>query len=139
MACSFTSSVRRWRLAPVAVVAALICAAPEADAQITFADVSTAAGITSKSVSYGASWGDVNGDGHPDLFLNNHARKHSIYPNNGSGIYTNAIDSLDPEHYWTGAGAVEDAHEELGLDEAIHGESAYVEVDIAVIRPGQPL
>ena len=110
MACSFTSSVRRWRLAPVAVVAALICAAPEAGAQITFADVSTAAGITSKSVSYGASWGDVNGDGHPDLFLNNHARKHSIYLNNGSGIYSNAIDSLDPEHYWTGAGAVEDTH-----------------------------
>ena len=34
---------------------------------------------------------------------------------------------------------VEDAHEEVGLDEAIHGETAYVEVDVAVIRPGQPL
>jgi Amt family ammonium transporter len=34
---------------------------------------------------------------------------------------------------------VEDAQEELGLDEAIHGETAYVEVDVAVIRPGQPL
>src|SRR3989449_1929299 len=34
---------------------------------------------------------------------------------------------------------VEDAHEELGLDEAIHGETAYVEVDVAVSRPSQPL
>ena len=34
---------------------------------------------------------------------------------------------------------VEDTAEELGLDEAIHGETAYVEVDVAVIRPGQPL
>jgi ammonia channel protein AmtB len=34
---------------------------------------------------------------------------------------------------------VEDAQEELGLDEAIHGEAAYVEVDVAVIRPNQPL
>ncbi len=34
---------------------------------------------------------------------------------------------------------VEDVHEELGLDEAIHGETAYVEVDVAVIRSGQPL
>src|SRR6266487_5097334 len=34
---------------------------------------------------------------------------------------------------------VEDAQEELGLDEAIHGETAYVEVDVEVIRPGQPL
>ena len=29
---------------------------------------------------------------------------------------------------------VEDEHEELGLDEAIHGETAYVEVDVAVVR-----
>jgi Amt family ammonium transporter len=34
---------------------------------------------------------------------------------------------------------VEDAHEELGLDEAIHGETAYVEVDEVVIRSNQPL
>src|SRR6266446_3950980 len=34
---------------------------------------------------------------------------------------------------------VEDAQEEVGLDEAIHGETAYVEVDVEVIRPGQPL
>jgi ammonium transporter, Amt family len=34
---------------------------------------------------------------------------------------------------------VEDAHEETGLDEAIHGETAYVEVDVAVVQPIQPL
>src|SRR5438270_2766158 len=34
---------------------------------------------------------------------------------------------------------VEDVHEELGLDEAIHGETAYVEVDVTVVRPVQPL
>src|SRR5712691_11676040 len=34
---------------------------------------------------------------------------------------------------------VEDAHEEVGLDEAIHGETAYAEVDVAVIRPAPPL
>ncbi|MDQ2824251.1 MAG: hypothetical protein M3R29_02260, partial [Verrucomicrobiota bacterium] len=34
---------------------------------------------------------------------------------------------------------VEDAHEEVGLDEAIHGEIAYIETDVADIRPGQPL
>jgi Amt family ammonium transporter len=34
---------------------------------------------------------------------------------------------------------VEDAHEELGLDEAIHGEIAYIETEVAVIRPAQPL
>jgi Amt family ammonium transporter len=34
---------------------------------------------------------------------------------------------------------VEDAYDELGLDEAIHGETAYVEVELAVVRPVQPL
>jgi Amt family ammonium transporter len=34
---------------------------------------------------------------------------------------------------------VEESHEELGLDEAIHGETAYVEVDVAVIRSAPPL
>jgi Amt family ammonium transporter len=34
---------------------------------------------------------------------------------------------------------VEDAHEELGLDEAIHGETAYLEGDVEVIRSSQPL
>jgi len=97
------------RLSALLATAALLIAGP-ALAQITFSDVSTATGITSKSVSYGASWGDVNGDGHPDLFLNNHARKSSIYLNNGSGVFTDAINSLDPEHYWTGDGAVEDTH-----------------------------
>jgi ammonia channel protein AmtB len=34
---------------------------------------------------------------------------------------------------------VEDAQEQLGLDEAIHGETAYVEVEMAIERPGSPL
>src|SRR5436189_189927 len=34
---------------------------------------------------------------------------------------------------------VADTHEEVGLDEALHGETAYVEVDVAVVRSGQPL
>ena len=58
----------------------------------------------------------MNGDGHPDLFLNNHARKSSIYLNNGSGVFTDAINSLDPEHYWTGSGATEDTHGAVWVD-----------------------
>ena len=92
------------------VICACLCTAPLAGAQIAFTDVSAASGFTTKSNSYGASWGDINGDGHPDLFLNNHARKNSIFLNNGSGFFTDAIDSLDPEHYWKGTGATEDTH-----------------------------
>ncbi len=104
------------RACAFAFIVGLSMAAPRAGAQISFSNVSTAAGITSKSVSYGASWGDVDGDGHPDLFLNNHARKSSIYLNNGSGVFKDAIDSLDPEHYWTGSGATEDTHGAVWVD-----------------------
>lgn len=110
MSRAFPSVAVGRSLVSVAVFLAFLLCAPVANAQITFSDVSAASGITAKSVSYGASWGDVNGDGHPDMFINNHARKHSIYLNNGAGHFSNAIDSLDPEHYWTGAGAVEDTH-----------------------------
>jgi ammonia channel protein AmtB len=34
---------------------------------------------------------------------------------------------------------VEDVHEEIGLDESLHGETAYLEGDGAVIRSGEPL
>jgi len=103
------AAVERSLVSLVVFLACALCA-PLARAQITFSDVSAASGITAKSVSYGASWGDVDGDGHPDMFINNHARKSSIYLNNGAGHFSNATDALDPEHYWTGAGAVEDTH-----------------------------
>ena len=34
---------------------------------------------------------------------------------------------------------VEDAHEAMGLDESLHGETAYIEGEIAGARPGEPL
>jgi len=116
MSRAFPSVAVGRSLASVAVFLAFVLCAPLAHAQISFSDVSAASGITAKSVSYGASWGDVNGDGHPDMFINNHARKNSIYLNNGAGHFSNAIDALDPEHYWTGAGAVEDTHGAVWVD-----------------------
>ena len=110
------SSAGLLRWAAIALVVDLVIAAPPTRAQISFTDASAAAGITARSASYGASWGDVNGDGHPDLFLNNHARKSSIYLNNGSGVFTNAIDALDPEHYLTGVGVHDDTHGAVWVD-----------------------
>ncbi len=110
MGWNFSSDT--WFSRPISItfVCAALMAASPVGAEITFSNVSAPAGFTARSVSYGASWGDVNGDGYPDLFLNNHARKHSIYLNNRNGTFTNAITQLDPERYWTGAGALEDTH-----------------------------
>ena len=49
-----------------------------AGAEITFTNVSTAAGFTAKTVTYGASWGGANGQGRPAIFLNTHGDKMSI-------------------------------------------------------------
>ena len=79
-------------------------------APIQFQDVSSQAGFGLVTTTYGASWGDVNNDGYPDLFANNHARRNSIYINNGDGTFTDSALSLDATGYWSGSGAWEDTH-----------------------------
>ena len=54
---------------------------------INFSDVSTQAGINYTGPSFGASWGDANGDGLPDLWLGNHGEDPHLYINNGDGTF----------------------------------------------------
>ncbi|WP_273444790.1 FG-GAP-like repeat-containing protein [Neolewinella agarilytica] len=63
----------------------------------TFTDVTIAAGFTDQFVNndviaslgekMGASWGDYDNDGFPDLYLSN-SRKDQLYHNNGDGTFT---------------------------------------------------
>jgi hypothetical protein len=41
-------------------------------AAITFQDVTPASGISYQGESFGASWGNLDGDIYPDLFASNH-------------------------------------------------------------------
>jgi hypothetical protein len=61
--------------------------APLASAQIAFNDASVAAGIDRRGESYGASWGDLNGDGYPDIFTSNHRQRPSLFLNMGDGTF----------------------------------------------------
>jgi hypothetical protein len=70
----------------VALFAAL-CTASSSHAAISFSDVSAAAGIDRRGESYGASWGDLNGDGFPDLFASNHREQPSLFLNRGNGRF----------------------------------------------------
>jgi ASPIC/UnbV protein/VCBS repeat protein len=58
-----------------------------ASAEIRFEDVSEKAGIAYTSPTVGASWGDFNGDGFPDLFVPNHRLE-----GNTSNLFVNQRD-----------------------------------------------
>jgi hypothetical protein len=58
-----------------------------------FDDVSVSAGIAHSGETYGASWGDLDGDGYPDLFVSNHRTQDSLFLNAGDGTF---IDVASP-------------------------------------------
>ena len=58
-----------------------------ASAQIAFTDVTAPAGVTHLSESYGASFGDLDGDGYLDIFSSNHRTRPSLLLNMGDGTF----------------------------------------------------
>lgn len=67
------------------------------NAAIQFSDATTGADLGYVGESYGASWGDLNGDGYPDLFANNHRGLVSLYLNMGNGKF---VDVSRQTHIW---------------------------------------
>jgi hypothetical protein len=64
-------------------------------AEIGFEDFSEKSGIFVKSPTAASSWGDVNGDGWPDLWVSNHhGRPPSLYVNQRDGTFIDAIQSI---------------------------------------------
>ncbi|NOZ68433.1 MAG: VCBS repeat-containing protein [Deferribacteres bacterium] len=58
-----------------------------------FVEVTQGAGIdASPRRTFGVSWGDMNGDGLPDIWISHHARKPVLYINNGDGTFTDSTD-----------------------------------------------
>ena len=71
-------------------VASTLCALAAwspAEAQIAFADATNIAGVAHRGETYGASWGDFNGDAFPDLFASNHRTRPSLFVNRGNGTF----------------------------------------------------
>jgi hypothetical protein len=63
-----------------------------------FDDVTSGSGLQYTGPSFGASWGDSNGDGWPDLWVGNHAIQPSLFENNKNGTFTNRPPHLSDVH-----------------------------------------
>lgn len=63
-------------------------------ASIQFVDVTEPSGIINNGNSWGASWGDFNSDGFPDLWLSNHFSSPSLYYNNGNSTFLDISSKL---------------------------------------------
>jgi FG-GAP-like repeat/ASPIC and UnbV/Abnormal spindle-like microcephaly-assoc'd, ASPM-SPD-2-Hydin len=64
-------------------------------AQTSFTDVTDSSGLAHSSETYGASWGDLNGDGFPDLFVSNHRTMKSLFVNKGNGTFTDIASTIN--------------------------------------------
>jgi hypothetical protein len=53
----------------------------------TYEDVSAAAGVTNMRMAKGVSWGDMNGDRYPDLYVSNYLDPNRLYENKGDGTF----------------------------------------------------
>jgi Flp pilus assembly protein TadD/peroxiredoxin len=56
----------------------------------TFSDRTDAAGLNAENdrYSFACAWGDLNGDGSPDLYVANDFGRSNLYRNNGDGTFT---------------------------------------------------
>ena len=70
-----------------ALAAVSLTGAPAALSQTGFTDVTAAAGVAHCSEIFGASFGDLNGDGYPDIFVSNHRTRPSLFLNQGNGTF----------------------------------------------------
>jgi hypothetical protein len=80
----------RWLAAAV-----LMGACSLAGAQTAFTDLTSAAGVAHSSETYGASWGELNGDGFPDLFVSNHRTAKNLFRSTGNKTFTDIAGTIN--------------------------------------------
>jgi hypothetical protein len=64
-----------------------------------FEDVTAAAGIDYTGMSYGAAWGDWDGDGFPDLWASGHSPQRLLHNQRDGGFVDITADSVAPIRY----------------------------------------
>ncbi len=105
-------------------------AVTSASAQIAFEDVSLAAGFANTGTeTWGAAWGDLDGDGYPDLFSSNHRMRATLFHNNKDGTFTDVSKLVDLSKTpgWTGGRADVDTHGATWADVNNDGQEDLIE------------
>ncbi|MFW2438053.1 MAG: FG-GAP-like repeat-containing protein, partial [Arenicellales bacterium] len=87
-------------IAAFIVLLSLVFSCAPSLAQITFSNVTDTAGPFDTSESWGASWGDLDGDGRPDLFDSNHRVRPAVWLNNADGTFTDVVLTVDTSKTW---------------------------------------
>ncbi|HEX5789030.1 MAG TPA: CRTAC1 family protein [Woeseiaceae bacterium] len=64
-------------------------------AQVVFEDVTVGSGLEYTGESYGASWGDMNNDFLPDLYVNHHRNPSGLYANRGDHTFFDRGSEID--------------------------------------------
>src|SRR5579862_2856851 len=127
-----TSAAKRMRHAGAITVGVLLIDAVLtcASAQIAFQDVSIAAGFANTGTeTWGASWGDLDGDHFPDLFSSNHRMRATLYHNNQNGTFTDVSKTVDLSKTpgWTGGRSDVDTHGATWADINNDGQEDLIE------------
>ena len=105
-------------------------AVTSASAQIAFEDVSVAAGFANTyTETWGAAWGDLDGDHYPDLFSSNHRMRATLFHNNQNGTFTDVSKQVDLSKTpgWTGGRADVDSHGATWADVNNDGQEDLIE------------
>ena len=72
----------------------------------TFTETTEDAGLSTQWPTIGATWGDYNNDGYPDLFLSNALGRSQLYRNNGDGTFTDVSAEAGITEYCIGSTSV---------------------------------
>ena len=86
-----------------------------ANAQVLFEDVTDDAGPFHTGESWGAAWGDVNGDGWPDLTVDNHRHRNSLWRNNADGTFDDIMLQFDIDRVFL-SDVKQDTHGSVWVD-----------------------